>query len=328
MDAKTTFAAAAAFLLSLGLCAVLNKIFIPVLRRVKLGQKILDIGPSWHKTKEGTPIMGGIFFIIPVLLVYAVASVVCGFDMRSLLLVAFALFNGLIGLIDDYVKLFKKQNQGLTAIQKLLLQFASVVALLATDAIVFGRGTAITIPFFHTYTVDIGIFYYIIMFLGAAYMVNCANLTDGIDGLAASVGLIISVMFTAFCIQLATPSVTFTAFAMCGALAGFLMFNHYPARVFMGDTGSLFIGALMVGFAFYFKAEAVILLAGIIWLIEGLSVVLQVLCFKLTKKRIFKMSPIHHHFELSGWSEVKIVVVFTFITAFLCAVAYLDRFLW
>ncbi len=323
----TTLIAATAFTVSFVMCAVLNKLFIPVLRRVKLGQRILEIGPSWHKTKEGTPTMGGVFFIIPVLLIYTVISAMKGFDMRALLVVCFALFNGLIGFVDDYVKLFKKQNEGLTAMQKLILQFASVIALLAVDALVFSRGTEVCIPFFDT-ELDLGIFYYVIMFLGAAYMINCANLTDGIDGLAASVGLTISVMFTAFCVSFDSISLTAVGFAMCGGLIGFLMFNHYPARVFMGDTGSLFIGALTVGFAFYFKVEALLLLAGIIWLVEGLSVILQVMSYKLTKKRIFKMSPIHHHFELCGWSEIKIVVVFTLVTVLFCAVAYLDRFLW
>ncbi|MBR5746854.1 MAG: phospho-N-acetylmuramoyl-pentapeptide-transferase [Clostridia bacterium] len=306
---------------------ILYKVFIPVLRKVKLGQKILEIGPSWHKSKEGTPNLGGVIFIFAFLAASAVGlalqyaapdgsgSLADRMSVLQLLIAVFLLplLNGLIGFIDDYIKLFKKRNKGLSATQKLILQFLAAALYLFLMAWNGFIDTVITFPWGST--LDLGIFYYFIMLLIIVYIINCANLTDGIDGLAGSVALIVCVMFF---IWLPAP---YTA-SLIGALVAFLIFNFHPAKIFMGDTGSLFLGGFIVSLAMASGSEFILLPVSVIWIIEGLSVVLQVASFKLTGKRIFKMSPIHHHFEKCGWSEVKIVCVFSLVTAAFAALAY------
>lgn len=314
---------------------ILFKIFIPFLRKVKLGQKILEIGPSWHKAKEGTPNLGGLIFIVAMLVAIAVGIFIIpkpeelwtlesfGMD-HALLIVLFALSQALIGFIDDYVKLFKKRNKGLSGTQKLVLQFATTAAYL----FIRGDDTVLRTPWG---SVDLGIFYYILMLLAIVYIVNCANLTDGIDGLAGSIAFIICIMFLLFgvneCFGEEFPDTGSYGFvipvaALAGALLAFLVFNFHPAKIFMGDTGSLFLGAFFVGMVMFFDYEFLILPIGCVWIIEGISVVLQVLSFKLTGKRIFKMAPIHHHFEKCGWGEVKIVAVFSLVTVVFSVLAY------
>lgn len=317
---------------------VLYKIFIPYLRKVKLGQKILEIGPSWHKSKEGTPNLGGLFFIIACFIGCLVAFLCFHFDQRAeccilesqsvnivlpkmLLLLGFALSQGIIGFVDDYVKLFKKRNKGLSASQKLILQFLTAGIYLFVNSYLFGADTAITTPWGD---LELGIFYYIVMLLATVYIINCANLTDGIDGLAGSVALIICVMFMIFANQKSqlTVEIGITSAALIGALLAFLVFNFHPAKIFMGDTGSLFLGGFIVGLVMLTNNEFILLPISCIWIIEGLSVVIQVLSFKLTGKRVFKMSPIHHHFEKCSWSEVKIVAVFSLVTVIFSALSY------
>ncbi len=310
------------FILSIAITFVLTvvfaRIFIPVLKSVKMGQKILDIGPRWHKGKEGTPTMGGLFFIaasfIPVIL-----GAVHERDFTLIVHYLFVFFNGLIGFIDDYVKFFKKQNKGLTAIQKLVLQFLVAGAYLLTLHLTGTFSTNVSIPFVNT-TYDLGTFYYIIVLVGIVFTVNSANLTDGIDGLCSSVTAVASI----FLGVLAFKSMNFDAAVMSGIMIGgslgFLVYNFHPAKVFMGDTGSLFMGAMITAIAMILNKPIVLLFVGIIYYIESFSVMLQVASFKLTKKRIFKMSPIHHHFEMSGWNEVKIVAVFSLVTAILSLV--------
>ena len=306
---------------------ILRKL-IPFLKSKKIGQKIYDIGPRWHKGKEGTPIMGGLGFIIATLLGLAVITgVYIYFGRASELLgvwltLALALLNGLIGFFDDYTKLIKKQNQGFLAWQKLLLQIIVATAYLWAMSACGFIDTALEIPYFDI-EIDLGIFYYFLAVLFIAGMVNSVNLTDGIDGLCSSVSAVVGAFFAVVAFIMLRPELAIFPATVIGGTVGFLMYNFYPAKIFMGDTGSLYLGGAVVGMAFLINEPLIILLAGIIYLVEVASVILQVGYFKLTHgKRIFKMAPIHHHFEKCGWSEVKIVGVFTLITAVACVIAY------
>ena len=320
------------FALTLGVFLVtwliLRKL-IPVLKSRKIGQKIYDIGPRWHKGKEGTPIMGGLGFIIATIIGIAVISGVYIYYGRAIELLgvwmtlALALLNGLIGFFDDYTKLIKKQNQGFLAWQKLLLQLlVSAAYLWAMSACGF-IDTALEIPYFDI-ELELGIFYYFFAILFISGMVNSVNLTDGIDGLCSSVSAVVGAFFAVVAFIWLIPELAIFPATIIGGTIGFLMYNFYPAKIFMGDTGSLYLGGAVVGMAFLINEPLIIMVAGIIYLVEVASVILQVGYFKITHgKRIFKMAPIHHHFEKCGWSEVKIVGVFTLITAMACVLAYL-----
>ena len=306
---------------------ILRKL-IPVLKSRKIGQKIYDIGPRWHKGKEGTPIMGGLGFIIAAAVGLAVITGVYAYLGRARELLGvwltftLALLNGLIGFFDDYTKLIKKQNQGFLAWQKLVLQFLVAVAYLWAMSACGFIDTALEIPYFGI-ELELGIFYYFFAVLFIAGMVNSVNLTDGIDGLCSSVTAVIGAFFAVAAFTALKPELAIIPATVIGGTVGFLMYNFYPAKIFMGDTGSLYLGGAAVGMAFLADEPLIILVAGIIYLIEVLSVILQVGYFKLTHgKRIFKMAPIHHHFEKCGWSEVKVVGVFTLITAIACVLAY------
>lgn len=324
--------ALAAFIIS----AVLGRFLIPYLHKLHFGQTILDIGPSWHKSKQGTPIMGGIMFIVAIVSVTIISTVVyiiTGADFvhsyienisrESVFIFAglgLAVANGLIGFIDDYTKVVKKRNLGLTAVQKLVLQFAAAGAYLAVLAIA-GCTTKTIIPFVGT--VDLGFFYYIISAVVIVGIVNAVNLTDGVDGLDASITFFACIAFMLIASMISCLGVTAMSAAAAGGCLGFLIWNFHPAKVFMGDTGSLFLGGLVCALAFAVDMPILLLPIGIMYIVEILSVVLQVTYFKITHgKRLFKMSPIHHHFEMSGWSEVKIVAVFSAITAVFGAVAF------
>ena len=306
---------------------ILRKL-IPVLKSRKIGQKIYDIGPRWHKGKEGTPIMGGLGFIIAAAVGLAVITGVYAYLGRARELLGvwltftLALLNGLIGFFDDYTKLIKKQNQGFLAWQKLVLQFLVAVAYLWAMSACGFIDTALEIPYFGI-ELELGIFYYFFAVLFIAGMVNSVNLTDGIDGLCSSVTAVIGAFFAVAAFTALKPELAIIPATVIGGTVGFLMYNFYPAKIFMGDTGSLYLGGAAVGMAFLADEPLIILVAGIIYLMEVLSVILQVGYFKLTHgKRIFKMAPIHHHFEKCGWSEVKVVGVFTLITAIACVLAY------
>lgn len=317
------------FVLSFVCCALITRFLIPKLKSLKMGQKILDIGPRWHKGKEGTPTMGGIAMIIT-LLALTVLALVAGLinaDFRSVtsrlaLVFGYALLNGLTGIIDDRVKLLKKQNEGLKAWQKYGLQFICAVLFIVGMRLTGNMDTTLHIPFTSIY-VDLGFFYYIIAVLLLTGVVNAVNLTDGIDGLAASNSLLVGVFFAVCAFtKLGGNDVSLLGGALSGMCGGFLVYNFYPAKIFMGDTGSLFLGGLIAGGAFMLNSPLTVILFGLIFIIETASVILQVASFKLTKKRIFKMAPIHHHFEMCGWSEIKIVTVFSIITAVMCIVSY------
>ena len=307
---------------------ILRKL-IPVLKSRKIGQKIYEIGPRWHKGKEGTPIMGGLGFIIATIIGIAVISGVYLYFGREKellgvwLTLALALLNGLIGFFDDYTKLIKKQNQGFLAWQKLLLQLLVAAAYLWAMSACGFIDTALEIPYFDI-ELELGIFYYFFAILFIVGMVNSVNLTDGIDGLCSSVSAVVGAFFAVVAFVMLRPELAIFPATVIGGTVGFLMYNFYPAKIFMGDTGSLYLGGAVVGMAFLIEEPLIIMIAGIIYLIEVASVILQVGYFKITHgKRIFKMAPIHHHFEKCGWSEVKIVGVFTLITAIACVLAYL-----
>lgn len=321
-------AAVAAFIISV----VLGKVLIPFLHKLKFGQTILEIGPDWHKKKQGTPTMGGIMFIVGII----VSTVVClvarvlvsgvpeGRVTNVYLGLAMALCYGLIGFIDDYIKVVKKRNLGLTAKQKLVMQFA--VAILYLVGVRFLTNdvnpTSTYIPF--AGTVDLGWFYYIAASVVIVGIVNATNLTDGIDGLDGSITFFAAIAMMVIASILSSVSVVIESAALAGGCLGFLVWNFHPAKVFMGDTGSLFLGGMVCAILFAIDLPILLLLIGFVYLMEMFSVMLQVSYFKLTHgKRLFKMSPIHHHFEMCGWSEVKIVCVFSLITALLGAVAVL-----
>ena len=304
-------------LISFLVTVVLGKYLIPVLKSIKMGQKILDIGPRWHKSKEGTPTMGGLFFIGGITLVVIAFSVyfaILGEDIKPMLInYIFVLLCGVIGFTDDYTKFVKKQNKGLTALQKLVLQFASASAYVFAISVGKVQDTSLALPFTQT-RIDLGAFYYVFLIVGIVLTVNSVNLTDGIDGLASSITTVAAIFFTAVAFKTENTGVMVLSAAIVGGTLGFLVYNFYPARVFMGDTGSLFLGGAISALAVWLDMPLILVFVGIVYYIEALSVILQVGSYKLFKKRIFKMSPIHHHFEMCGWNEIKIVAVFSAVT--------------
>jgi len=322
---------AAALILTFAVTVLVSKKLIPMLKSRKMGQPILDIGPRWHKSKEGTPTMGGFAFILASVLVGLGGCVYLAVEdgLKSTLPFVFTLAlgvaGGLIGCVDDMAKLKKKQNEGLTAKQKFLLQLIAAALYLLGMSLVCGIDTVIYFPFIGA-EVDFGFAYYVVALLLLTGIINSVNLTDGLDGLCSSVTLVVGVFFTlcAFLNGMAEPDggLLLLGAVMVGGCAGFLVYNFYPARVFMGDTGSLFLGGLVVGGAFMLDNILLVLLFGIVYIVETASVMLQVVYFKLTHgKRLFKMAPIHHHFEKCGWSEIKIGAAASLITAAACVVS-------
>ncbi len=306
-----------------GVCLVLTVIlatvFIPVLKSVKMGQKILDIGPRWHKSKEGTPTMGGLFFLVPILGIGVVLSFT---EKEPLLLVhlAFLLANAAIGFVDDYVKFFKKQNEGLTPPQKMVLQFAAATAYVFALKTFGVIDTVLRLPFSeNVWELPLPV-YLVLAIIGIVFTVNSVNLTDGIDGLAASVTAVVMVFMAALSFKTQNVPGLAVSLLTVGGMLGFLVYNFHPAKVFMGDTGSLFLGAAVSSMAFILDCPILLVFTGFVYYVESFSVIIQVTSFKLTGKRVFKMSPIHHHFEMCGWSEIKIVTVFSVTAALLCAV--------
>ena len=301
-----------------------GKVILPALRRLKAGQEIREIGPKWHATKAGTPTMGGLMFIAGI----AIAILVAGWpnmmagDFSHIYVFLFAAVFGCIGFLDDYEKVKKHQNLGLTALQKFLLQLAAAIVFLMLMRYEGLVSPNLYIPFINT-SVPISWPLYMVF---AAFVivgtVNAVNLTDGLDGLATSVTIPVALFFVSVATWWSYTQLGVFAAALLGGLLAFLLFNAHPAKVFMGDTGSLFLGGAVAGMAFAFDMPLVLVLVGIVYIVETLSDILQVAYFKLTHgKRIFKMAPIHHHFEMCGWSEVKIVTVFTAVSVLFCALA-------
>ena len=304
--------------------ALLGKWMVPLLHRINFGQTIREEGPKWHRKKNGTPTMGGFLFIIGIFLAVAVCLPLYysqgGIDpyLRNQSLtkavggLLMALGFGLVGFVDDYIKVVKKRNLGLNVKQKLVLQFLVAGAYLFSLWL-SGVGTSTLIPFVGS--VDFGPAFWGLSALGIVAMVNAVNFTDGIDGLNASVTFFFAVTFMILSGIMSLFGMSIAAAAVAGGCLGFLLWNFNPAKVFMGDTGSLFLGGIVCALGFGVNLPVLILVTGIVYLCEILSVVLQVSYFKITHgKRIFKMTPIHHHFEMCGWSEVKICVVFSAVT--------------
>lgn len=311
--------------IAFGVTALLGFILIPVLRRLKLGQTIKEVGPTWHKNKQGTPVMGGLMFGTGILIAVAAGYLILKFNgaenmadgtvtaearLWAGLFMAYAY--GFVGFVDDYIKMVKKRNLGLNAKQKLVMQFLIAVAYLACVYLAGDHSTIIPIPFIGQW--DLGWFYYPAMVFVIVGAVNAVNLTDGIDGLASSVTFVVGIAFIFICSLLNQAKMGLMAVALAAGCVGFLVWNFHPAKIFMGDTGSMFLGGMVVALAFGVGNPVILVFVGIIYLIETISDILQIGSFKLTGKRIFKMAPIHHHFEMSGWSENKIVFVFSAIT--------------
>ena len=319
----------AAFLLS----SVIGVWLIPFLHKLHYGQTILDIGPAWHKSKQGTPTMGGIMFIIGSILACAAGWCTIAFSAQGLVdasshgtfyLVGgflMALGFGVIGFLDDYIKVVKKRNLGLKAWQKSAAQLLVAVIYLIAERI-FAPNDLLWIPFAGEFS--IGWFYYPLMLFIIIGAVNAVNLTDGVDGLAASVTMVAAMGVMLIAALQSFTQMDLMAAALAGGCLGFLVWNFHPAKVFMGDTGSMFLGGMVVALAFGLRKPVLLLFIGIVYVVETMSDIIQIGSVKLTGKRVFKMAPIHHHFEMCGWSEVKIVVVFSAVTALGCLIAVLS----
>ncbi|MDF2634987.1 MAG: Phospho-N-acetylmuramoyl-pentapeptide-transferase [Pelosinus sp.] len=296
------YASAMAFVIAL----IIGPLIIPVLSRLKFGQSIRQEGPESHYAKAGTPTMGGIIILIALI----IPVLIYGDKSPEIWLALFVTIgHGIIGFIDDFIKVVLKRSLGLKAKQKLLGQIFMAVALAYIVTNYMGRGTDIWIPLLGI-TVDFGPLYYILIFLVLVGTTNAVNLTDGLDGLAAGTTTVAAVAYAVIAMSFAKPNLAIFCVTLAGASLGFLKYNANPAKVFMGDTGSLALGGALAAVAVMTKTELLLVVVGGVFVVEALSVIIQVASFKLTGKRVFRMSPIHHHFELSGWSEKKVVTVF------------------
>jgi len=319
-----------ACVLSFAVAAVVGRFLVPWLRRLKAGQEIREDGPTWHNAKAGTPTMGGLMFIAGILVSILIAGwpdMLRG-DCKHLYIFGFALIFGVIGFLDDFEKVIHHRNLGLTAIQKFLLQLAAAVAFLTLMRYEGLLTPNLYVPFWNTQIVlswPVDMVFAAFVIVGT---VNAVNITDGIDGLAGSVTVPVGLFFAvvaAWRPELSQLGVF--AGALVGGLLGFLIYNFHPAKVFMGDTGSLFLGGTVAALAFAYDMPLVLIPVGFVYICETMSDILQVGYFKLTHgKRLFKMAPLHHHFELCGWSEVKLVAVFTTVSALCCFAAALGVF--
>ena len=314
------------FIVAFGVAAIAGQIIIPVLRRLKAGQSIRADGPTWHMSKQGTPTMGGLMFILAV----GVALVAAGWEeiywgnWNHVYVFLFALVFGAIGFLDDFQKLRHHANEGLTAPQKFVLQLAAALAF----TLLLRSSSYLTpdlyIPFFN---VSFPIPWVVYMVFAAFVMVgtvNAVNLTDGIDGLATGVTIPVALFYMAVAAWYGRTDVAVVSAALAGGLSAFLIYNFHPAKVFMGDTGSLFLGGMVCGLAFALNIPLVIPIVGLVYVVEVLSDIIQVVYFKKTHgKRFFRMAPLHHHLELGGWSETKLFCVFSGATLVLCVLAFL-----
>ncbi|NLT39039.1 MAG: phospho-N-acetylmuramoyl-pentapeptide-transferase [Clostridiales bacterium] len=314
------------FLISFAVSALTGLWLIPFLRKLKAGQQIREVGPKWHLSKQGTPTMGGLMFVAGIV----VSVIITGWNpMRKgeythVIVLGLAVFYGLIGFFDDLTKVRNKRNLGLTAIQKLVLQVVAAAAFLAALRYAGILENTLFIPFFNvTYTVPWVIYLILALFIIVGG-VNAVNLTDGVDGLAAGVTVPVAAFFTAAALRFGNSEISLFSASLAGALVGFLLYNFHPAKIFMGDTGSLFLGGAVCACAFALNIPLIIIPAGIIYILETLSDIVQVIYFKFSHgKRVFLMAPYHHHLEMKGWKEVRIVGVFVLITVIGCVLAYL-----
>ncbi|MDR3278271.1 MAG: phospho-N-acetylmuramoyl-pentapeptide-transferase [Oscillospiraceae bacterium] len=314
-----------AFLLSFAVTAAAGLFLVPLLRRIRAGQSIREDGPVWHRKKQGTPTMGGLMFIAGI----AVTCVTAGWqniragDYSHLLVLGFAAAYAVIGFFDDYEKLRKKRNLGLTSIQKFLLQLVVAIVFVLLMRLTGHLTPNLYVPFL---TAPIPIAEPLYLAFAAFVIVACVNavnITDGVDGLAAGVSVPVAAFYAVIAFVWGLASLGIFAAALTGALAGFLFFNFHPAKVFMGDTGSLFLGGAICALAFAMDMPLILVPLGIVYLIETLSDIIQVIYFKLSHgKRVFKMAPLHHHFEMCGWSEYKLFAVFTAVSAVFAVISY------
>ena len=309
----------AAVLIAFGVSAVLCPVLIPFLKKLKFGQQVRDDGPQAHLKKAGTPTMGGLAFLASVIVT---SLIFVGKYPRIVPVLFLTVGFGIVGFLDDYIKIVMKRSEGLNPVQKLLGQLV-ITGIFCVYMIKYsGLGTVIHIPFLGI-DWDMGWLYVPMLFLTVLGTDNGVNFTDGLDGLCTSVTILVATFFTVVAMGEESGIAPVTA-AVVGALLGFLLFNVYPAKVFMGDTGSLALGGFVSATALMLQQPLLILLVGFIYLAEVISVMIQVTYFKKTHgKRFFRMAPIHHHFELGGWSETRVVAVFSIVTTILCLIAYL-----
>ena len=313
------------FLLSFGLTAVLCRVILPVLRKKHAGQYILEIGPSWHLSKAGTPTMGGLSFLLPILLLSAGGAVYLwqtgerGTALSLLLIAFYGALCGGIGCLDDLAKLRHRQNAGLSAAQKYFLQLLASAVFLAAAELLLHLGTAIRLPFSGR-SPELGFYYYPLALLFLTGMMNACNLTDGVDGLLSSVVLVVACFIFLLGGRSDNGVLSLTGALLSGAAFGFLLWNAHPAKVFMGDTGSLFFGGVLAAVGIVSGEALLFLIFGIMPVIETASVILQVAFFRLTHgKRLFKMAPFHHHLEKCGLSEEAVVGIFSLVTLIACS---------
>ncbi len=314
-----------AFLLSLGVTVGAGLVLVPLLRKLKAGQSIREDGPIWHRSKQGTPTMGGLMFILGI----TAACLIIGFDelrrgeYGHIYVLVFALIFAFIGFLDDFQKLVKKRNLGLTALQKFLLQTAAAVVFVLLMRLTGYLTPNLYIPFVNVTIIMWEPLYFILAAFIIVGCVNAVNITDGVDGLVTGVTVPVAVCYMGIAFVWGYASLDIFSAALAGGLIGFLLFNFHPARVFMGDTGSLFLGGAVCALAFAMDIPLVLIPLGIIYLVETLSDIIQVAYFKLTKgKRIFKMAPLHHHLEMCGWSEYKLFFVFTLISTVFAIISF------
>ena len=307
---------------SLGLTAVIGYFLLPLLRALKAGQSIRELGPTWHNNKAGTPMMGGLMFIASAILCL-LGNIPFMQDYSVFITLALALCFGLIGFLDDFFKIKFKRNLGLTSLQKALLQMAVSAIYLYVLYKMGVMKTDLYIPFVDvTFQIHPLIYIFFAMFVMVG-CVNAVNLTDGVDGLSSSVTLPVMIFFVAAAILKGKYDLALLPAALVGGLIAYLFYSWHPAKVFMGDTGSLFLGGIVCALAFALEMPLILILVGFVYMMETLSVILQVGYFKLTHgKRLFKMSPIHHHFEMCGWKEEKIVLTFAAVSAVMCLLAW------
>lgn len=307
-----------AFVLSLGVSLLLGPLIIPMLHKLKFGQNIREEGPKNHLKKAGTPTIGGLIFITSTI----VSMIIMRYkpsDEGMIVMYGMLAF-GLIGFLDDMLKIIHKHNEGLTSKQKFLLQLLfSVIAAWYGYTVI---GTKISVLFTNV-EVNLGWFFIPFVMFYFVALTNAVNLTDGLDGLNTSVTIIVMIFFALVSFKTGHESVSVFSVALIGGLIGFLKYNKYPAKIFMGDTGSIALGGAISTILLILKNPLIIIIVGGIYVLETVSVIIQVTYYKKTKKRFFKMAPIHHHFEQLGWSEVKIVIVFSAITAILCLVGFI-----
>lgn len=306
-------------LIAFGISVVLSPLVIPFLKKLKFGQFVRDDGPESHLKKSGTPTMGGLIILCSIV----ATSLIYVKQYPKILPILFVTLGfGLIGFLDDYIKVVMKRSLGLRAWQKMALQIIVTGIFCYYIMTQTDLGSRMLIPFWHGHYLNVGFWYAPLLFFVVLGTVNGANFTDGLDGLASSVTVLIATFFTVVAIGMKAGIEPITC-ATVGALLGFLVYNVFPARVFMGDTGSLALGGFVAATAYMLEMPLFIPIVALIYLVEVLSVIIQVVSFKTTGKRPFKMAPIHHHFELCGWSETRIVAVFSVITAVMCLIALL-----